>query len=112
MNVPARNRNGASMSSRLLTRAGSAGISVGLLVMLLVFTSCSPKTVKSTRGPAGVPVNVANAIARDVPVEIQAIGTVQAYSMVMVRPQITGPIVKVHFQEGEEVKEGALLFSL
>jgi multidrug efflux system membrane fusion protein len=57
-------------------------------------------------------VLIARAVARDVPVEIQAIGIVQAYSLVSMRSQITGPITEVHFEEGQEVKEGDLLFTI
>lgn len=59
-----------------------------------------------------MPVLVAQATKRDVPVEIQGIGTVQAYSFVSIRAQITGEIVKVNIREGQEVKAGDLLFTL
>jgi multidrug efflux system membrane fusion protein len=59
-----------------------------------------------------VPVMVAQAEARDIPVQIEAIGNVQAYSAVSVRSQITGPITEVHFQEGQEVTAGDLLLTI
>jgi membrane fusion protein, multidrug efflux system len=46
------------------------------------------------------------------PVEIQGVGTVQAYSFVSIRSQVTDEIVKVHFREGQEMKAGDLLFTL
>jgi len=63
-------------------------------------------------GGSGVPVLVAQAVKHDVPVEIQGVGTVQAYSFVSVRSQITDKIVQVHFREGQEVKAGDMLFTL
>jgi multidrug efflux system membrane fusion protein len=84
----------------------------------LLLTSCSRKSPaaaggKSSRGPGGpVPVVVAKAEARDVPVEIQAVGNVQAYSAVSIRSQITGQITQVHFKEGQEVKAGDELFTI
>jgi multidrug efflux system membrane fusion protein len=57
-------------------------------------------------------VRVAPARIEDVPVEIRAIGNVQAYSTVAIRSQITGPIMQVHFREGQEVKVGDLLFTI
>jgi multidrug efflux system membrane fusion protein len=83
----------------------------------LLFSSCSQKSPdsnagKSTSSAPGVPVLVAQATKQDVPVEIQGVGTVQAYSFVSIRSQITGEIVKVHFHEGQEVKAGDLLFTL
>jgi membrane fusion protein, multidrug efflux system len=85
------------------------------LALAVVVTACSRKSEsegKGQRSGAAVPVLAALAISRDVPVEIQNIGQVQAYSLVAVRPQITGPIMRVHFQEGQEVKAGDLLFTI
>jgi multidrug efflux system membrane fusion protein len=81
----------------------------------LLLTSCSQKSPDPNAGksaPPGVPVLVAQATKHDVPVEIQGVGTVQAYSFVSIRSQITDKIVKVHFREGQEVKAGDLLFTL
>jgi membrane fusion protein, multidrug efflux system len=85
----------------------------------LVFTAASLLT-SCSRKPAGdgkvhlppVPVLVANVETRDVPVEIRVVGNVQAYSTVAVRSQITGPIMQVHFEEGQEVKAGDPLFTI
>ena len=46
------------------------------------------------------------------PVQLQAIGSVEAYSTVSVKTQVTGELTGVYFQEGEDVKKGALLFTL
>ncbi|MBC7905919.1 MAG: efflux RND transporter periplasmic adaptor subunit [Rhodospirillaceae bacterium] len=50
--------------------------------------------------------------AKPMPVRISAVGNVQSLSMVPVRPRVEGEIVKVHFTEGQEVHEGAPLFTL
>src|SRR5215472_9345300 len=67
-----------------------------------------PKKVE----PPAVPVVVAQAEARDVPVELSNIGNVEAYSTVTIRSQITGQITKVHFREGQEVKQDDMLFTI
>jgi multidrug efflux system membrane fusion protein len=92
------------------------------LIMLVaacaLFSSCSRKSAdaKDQRPGGGkgapVPVVVAQVESKDMPVEIRAIGNVQAYSMVSVRSQITGPLTKVHIQEGQDVKAGDMLFSI
>jgi len=65
------------------------------------------------RGMAGdVPVTVANATTRDVPVEIQVIGNVEAYSTITVKAQVSGQLTDVYFQEGDFVKKGAKLFTI
>src|SRR5215471_7015447 len=59
-----------------------------------------------------VPVNVATASQKTVPVEIEVIGNVEAYSTIGVKAQVGGELVTVHFQEGDTVKKGDLLFSI
>ena len=44
--------------------------------------------------------------------QVRAIGNVQPYSKVTIRSQITGQLLKVHFQEGQEVKKGDLLCTI
>ncbi len=56
-----------------------------------------------------VPVNVATATRRDVPVYLTGIGTVQALNTVTIRTQVEGQLEKVLFKEGETVKKGDLL---
>jgi multidrug efflux system membrane fusion protein len=87
------------------------------LAVILCNSGCSGEAAavdqgKKGRSTAAVPVLVAQAEARDVPVELPNIGNVEAYSTVTVRSQITGQLVKVHFLEGQEVKAGDLLFSI
>jgi multidrug efflux system membrane fusion protein len=45
-----------------------------------------------------------------VPVQIHAIGNVEAYSTVSVKTQVAGELIGVYFKEGQEVKKGDLLF--
>src|SRR5215472_4164060 len=62
--------------------------------------------------PPVIPVTAGTVTARDVPVLLHGIGTVQAYNMVTVKSRVDGQIVKVDFREGQEVKEGAPLFQI
>jgi membrane fusion protein, multidrug efflux system len=57
-----------------------------------------------------VPVDVAKVTNQTVPIELQAVGSVQAYSTVNVTSQVSGPLDSVHFKEGQTVQEGDLLF--
>jgi len=66
---------------------------------------------KGARLPA-VPVTAATVETRDVPVQIQGIGNVQASSTVSVYSLLSGQIFHVHFKEGQDVAAGALLFSI
>ena len=59
-----------------------------------------------------VPVLIAQAVRKTVPIQLHAIGTVEAYSTVSVRSQIDGKIAEVHFHEGQDVKKGDLLITI
>jgi multidrug efflux system membrane fusion protein len=60
------------------------------------------------RGGFGGPVavNVAQVTSSDIEVRIPALGTITPLATVTVRPQISGILTKVKFQEGQLVKEG------
>ncbi len=60
-------------------------------------------------GGAAVPVLVAKSIASDVPVYIEGVGTVKPLNSVLVRTQVDGVLIKLLFQEGQDVKAGAPL---
>ena len=62
----------------------------------------------------GAPVTVTSVRAqkRDLPVVIQAAGTVTPLTSVEVKPQVSSVVSKVHFTEGQFVKAGDLLFTL
>jgi multidrug efflux system membrane fusion protein len=64
-----------------------------------------------TKAPA-VPVGVAVVEQKAVPVQIQAIGTVEAFTVVSVKAQVGGELQRVHFKEGQDVKKGELLFTI
>lgn len=59
-----------------------------------------------------VPVTVASVVQKPMPIDIQIIGTAEAYSNVAVHAQITGEIKSVGFKEGDDVKSGQMLFTL
>ena len=84
-----------------------------VLGVIVLLTSCSRRTpAPATASAAMAPVAVAPVIERDVPAEIRAIGSVQAYSTVTVRSQVTGQLMKTHFREGDKVKTGDLMFTI
>jgi multidrug efflux system membrane fusion protein len=62
--------------------------------------------------PPPVPVLAATVEQKDVPVRVHAIGTVEAYSTVSVKTQITGELTGVYFKEGDDVRKGQLIFTL
>ncbi len=69
---------------------------------------------KGGRGGDGgpVPVLVAMVSQKDVPINIDVIGNVEAYSTITVKAQVGGELTKVSFREGDYVKQGDLLFTV
>ena len=88
-----------------------------LSMAALLSTGCSDnnKAVSALKmSPASmvVPVVVAKATQRDMPVQVTAIGTVEAYSTVTAKSLVDGEIQKAYFTEGQDVKKGERLFSI
>src|ERR1043166_5108572 len=104
--------------SRCTRRSAAAGRTAmqwfrrSSLLLIVIAVGCSRSNGKTTSGPPPAPVTVATATTQDVPVVVHAIGNVRAFSMVMVKPRIDGRLEKVGFKEGDEVKQGDLLFEL
>jgi membrane fusion protein, multidrug efflux system len=63
-------------------------------------------------GQPAVPVTIAKVVQKDVPIEIAAVGTAEAYSSVAIRAQLTGELTSVNFQQGDDVQAGQVLFTL
>jgi membrane fusion protein, multidrug efflux system len=95
----------------------SRGVRVVLPVLVLATTAaCSGGNAESkppqpVRRPA-VPVAVAAVERKEMPVQIQAIGTVEAYSVVSIKAQVGGELMRAHVKEGQDVRKGDLLFSI
>ena len=84
---------------------------LGLLLLAVFSSACSKeKSGKPTSAP--LPVTVGTTIQKTVPVQLRAIGNVQAYSTVSVKSKVGGELVRVHFTEGQNVKKGELLFTI
>ena len=78
---------------------------------LLISSGCAKKAAEAERRMA-VPVLVATAEVKDMPVQVSGIGTVEAYATVSVKSLVSGALDRVHFTEGQEVQKEALLFTI
>jgi len=105
------------MSHKILNNVlvGGKGMKIpwrilGLLLLTLFSSTCSNGKAKNPIPPP--PVIVGLATKKTVPVELRAIGNVQAFSTVMVKSRVGGELVRVHFIEGQDVKKGDLLLTI
>jgi membrane fusion protein, multidrug efflux system len=73
--------------------------------------ACSTQTAQTAPNLA-VPVTVAKAEQKTVPINLTAIGTAEAFSTVSIKSQVNAVLEQVHFQQGDFVKKGDLLFTL
>jgi len=80
-------------------------------VLVFSVAACSAGKEKPRPKPP-VPVTVTAAVRKTVPVQIHAIGNVESSTTVAVKAQVNGQIARVHFREGDDVRKGALLFTV
>ncbi|MBL0225419.1 MAG: efflux RND transporter periplasmic adaptor subunit [Geobacteraceae bacterium] len=83
----------------------------GCICMLLAGSGCARKAEKPRGRPPALVVTAA-ATQQDVPVQLKAIGSMEASESVTIRTQISGELIRVAFREGQDVQKGALLFQL
>jgi multidrug efflux system membrane fusion protein len=104
-------------------RSSAKSLLWAALAACLAASACSGGEAVATTPPSGgrgagggqnaqVPVTVAKAVQKSMPITIQGIGTVIAASTVSVRAQITGEMMSVNFKEGEDVEKGQVLVTL
>ncbi len=68
-----------------------------------------PAAAPVARAVPVIPVTVVDSATRDVPIFLEALGTVSASNTVSIRSQITGTLQSVNFTEGQEVHKGDTL---
>ncbi len=103
----------SSATSSWLASPANTTLAAACITALALLAGCGAQANKSA-APAreAVPVVVATVAQKDVPVQVRAIGTVEAYSTVAVKSMVAGEITRVAFQEGQDVRKGDLLFTI
>jgi membrane fusion protein, multidrug efflux system len=109
----AEGKSTSHMSAKRTSRHayGASGLML-FLALLATCVSCNKSNVRA-EGPASLPpplVTVAKATAQDVPRYLDEIGRNVAFESVSVTPQVAGQITERHFQDGENLKKGQLIF--
>ncbi len=75
-----------------------------------MLSSCSDKASEKSQVAQAPPVVVGTVTQKAVPVEVHAIGNVEAYASVSIKARIGGELTEVHFREGQDVNKADLLF--
>ena len=98
--------------TQLLKRTSvNAGAMTALVALSLLLSACTTRTAETAPNLA-VPVTVAKAEQKTVPINLTAIGTAEAFSTVSIKSQVNAILEQVHFKQGDFVKKGDLLFTL
>ncbi|WP_129641014.1 efflux RND transporter periplasmic adaptor subunit [Peristeroidobacter agariperforans] len=100
------------MSIRLpQSRGALVGAAVAAAVVLLIAYRLLSSSLAADppMGRPPVPVSVVTVEQKDVPQLAAGIGTVQSLHNVILRPQVSGIVTEVLFEEGQHVKRGQLL---
>ena len=95
-----------------LSKSVIAGVMFLFTVWMTLFLTCSCGKSGQPVKKEGMPVTVSTVIQKTVPVQLRAIGNVEAYSTVSVKSQIGGELIRIHFKEGQDVKKGDILFTI
>jgi multidrug efflux system membrane fusion protein len=101
------------MNKRTLV-LGVAGVLAlaGLGVFLWTSSSAQKAAAQGPRGERVIPVVVAKAVKKPIPVRIEALGTVTMIASVAIKPRVDSEILAVQFDDGARVKQGDVLFVL
>src|SRR5213593_2051675 len=82
-----------------------------LIIFALLLTGCSDnKAAPVNRQAQAAPVYISKAVLKSVPIDIETVGNVEAYSTVTVKAQVGGELTVVDFSEGADVHKGDRLF--
>jgi multidrug efflux system membrane fusion protein len=83
-----------------------------VLLLLLLWRFLGDRSTPKAASREVVPVETALVTQQDVPLQIKAIGNVEALSTIGIRSQVEGTLTRVGFVPGQEVKKGDLLFNI
>ena len=100
------------MSTRKKVFSGIFLVAVLAVATFLVFQANRGSRADTQKGPPAVPVTAVPVVTKTVPVRLTAIGNVEPYTTVALKARVDGQIVSVRFKEGEEVRQGAVLFEI
>jgi multidrug efflux system membrane fusion protein len=100
------------MSTRKKLFSGIFVLAVLAAAVFVVFQANRGSRADTQKSVPAVPVTAAPVVVKTVPVRLYAIGNVEPFTTVAIKARVDGQIVSVHFKEGDEVRQGAILFEI
>lgn len=94
-----------------------AGVLLLAFLGYRLFFAADPGAAQAGGGPPGggmppTAVETVKVQLQPLPNQFETIGSLRAQEAITVRPEVAGPIEKIHFTEGQQVAAGSLMFSL
>lgn len=83
-----------------------------MAIVASLLVGCSSQPSQMNYAPPAVPVLVTEGEQQDVPIYFESLGVLKPAASVEIRPQVSGMLKEVHFQEGQLVKAGHRLFTV
>jgi multidrug efflux system membrane fusion protein len=100
-------------ASRIPSRVPWLSAIATVCIFFIGCSSADPKQQKAqAAGPRTVSVATAQVQRQDVPVYLTGLGAVTAFNTANIKSRVDGQIMKVKFQEGQNVKQGELLLEI
>ncbi|TMH01141.1 MAG: efflux RND transporter periplasmic adaptor subunit [Betaproteobacteria bacterium] len=100
------------MSTRKKLFSGIFVLAVLGAGVLIVQQANRGSRAESQKTASAVPVTVAAVVAKTMPVRLVAIGNVEPFTTVSIKARVDGQLLSVKFKEGDEVRQGAVLFEI
>src|SRR5437867_4833265 len=100
------------MSTQKKVFSGILLLAVVAATVFLVFQANRGSRADTQKSAPAVPVTTAAVVTKTVPIRLYAIGNIEPYTTVAVKARVDGQLVSVHFKEGDEVRQGSVLFEI
>src|SRR6202030_1106026 len=84
---------------------------IRLVAFAVLASGCTKQQAAPPERPS-TSVAVAKVIQKTMPVEVMAVGNVEAISTISIRAQVAGEVQNIHFKEGDFVKKGQVLLTI
>src|SRR6266567_821119 len=101
-----------SMSTRKKVFSGIFVLAALAAAVFFIQQANRGSRAESQKTASAVPVTVAAVVAKTMPVRLIAIGNVEPFTTVSIKARVDGQLLSVKFKEGDEVRQGAVLFEI
>ncbi len=88
------------------------GLLIGITAALPACSRGGAQGTSAGSSQQAVPVTVDRVVEKEMPLDVNVVGTAEAFSTVAVRAQVTGELKDVNFTQGDDVQAGQVLFAL